>query len=190
MKGSPRAPHAVTLLKFTVLCQFILRAVRIFPAFTEATRNSYSLLMSRVWVGAGFNLILFMISSHASELQSLIVAVRSWQHCHRTEYAVVHLSFRWSERSGTYLRWGEPWIAGRAPVNDIPDVRLRLCTVLDLQTSWATKAFWTSNVPWSSYRKNSLSISGYTFPLSKQISSDRPISFSRSAIAFGGGFGT
>ncbi|KAI4384836.1 hypothetical protein MLD38_002938 [Melastoma candidum] len=84
IKGSPRAPHAVTLLKFTVLCQFFLRAVRIFPAFTEATRNSYSLLMSRVWVGAGFNLILFMISSHVVGAFWYLLAVGRTMDCFKS----------------------------------------------------------------------------------------------------------
>ncbi|KAI4324995.1 hypothetical protein MLD38_030432 [Melastoma candidum] len=64
MKGNPRSQHTVALLKFLVLIQFILRAFRVFPSFHEATTNSVTLLKSRFWIGAGFNLLLFTIASH------------------------------------------------------------------------------------------------------------------------------
>ncbi|KAI4330942.1 hypothetical protein MLD38_029178 [Melastoma candidum] len=64
IKGNPRSQQVVTLLKFSVLIQFILRAFRVFPSFHEATTNSFTLLKSRFWIGAGFNLLLFVIASH------------------------------------------------------------------------------------------------------------------------------
>ncbi|KAI4330955.1 hypothetical protein MLD38_029191 [Melastoma candidum] len=64
IKGNPRSQQAVTLLKFLVLGQYILRAFRVFPSFHEATTNSFTLLKSHFWIGAGFNLLLFVIASH------------------------------------------------------------------------------------------------------------------------------
>ncbi|KAI4324996.1 hypothetical protein MLD38_030433 [Melastoma candidum] len=64
MEGSTKSPHAVTLLKFCVLSQFVIRAIRVFPSYKDATRKSPMLLRGRFWVGAAFNLLLFVIVGH------------------------------------------------------------------------------------------------------------------------------
>ncbi|KAI4383162.1 hypothetical protein MLD38_009035 [Melastoma candidum] len=64
-RGSPKFTDAVTLLKFSVLSQLILRALRVYPSYKGATRHSLLLLRGRVWVGSALNLVLFVISGHA-----------------------------------------------------------------------------------------------------------------------------
>ncbi|KAI4330947.1 hypothetical protein MLD38_029183 [Melastoma candidum] len=64
MEGSTESLHAVTLLKFCVLSQFVIRAIRVYPSYKDATRKSPMLLRGRFWVGAAFNLLLFVIVGH------------------------------------------------------------------------------------------------------------------------------
>ncbi|KAI4384816.1 hypothetical protein MLD38_002919 [Melastoma candidum] len=64
-RGSPKFTDAVTWLKFSVLSQLILRALRVYPSYKGATRHSLLLLRGRVWVGSALNLVLFVISGHA-----------------------------------------------------------------------------------------------------------------------------
>ncbi|KAI4384811.1 hypothetical protein MLD38_002914 [Melastoma candidum] len=64
-RGSPKFTDAVTLLKFSILSQLILRALRVYPSYKGATMHSLLLLRERVWVGSALNLVLFVISGHA-----------------------------------------------------------------------------------------------------------------------------
>ncbi|KAI4384210.1 hypothetical protein MLD38_002395 [Melastoma candidum] len=64
IQGSPKKPHAVLMLKFAVLLQYLIRASRIYPSYRRATVNSPTLRSNNVWFGAAFNLALYMIAAH------------------------------------------------------------------------------------------------------------------------------
>ncbi|KAI4384207.1 hypothetical protein MLD38_002392 [Melastoma candidum] len=64
IQGSPKKPHAVLMLKFAVLLQYLIRALRIYPSYRSATVNSKTLRSNHVWFGAAFNLALYMIAAH------------------------------------------------------------------------------------------------------------------------------
>ncbi|KAI4384835.1 hypothetical protein MLD38_002937 [Melastoma candidum] len=64
MKGNPRLQQAVMLIKFSVFIQFILRATVLVPLCHKTMENSPTLFKFRFWVGAGFNLMFFVLASH------------------------------------------------------------------------------------------------------------------------------
>ncbi|KAG6786859.1 hypothetical protein POTOM_008476 [Populus tomentosa] len=59
----PVSLAAKNLLEFVIFSQYIPRFVRIYPLFKEITRTS-GILTETAWVGAVFNLFLYMLASH------------------------------------------------------------------------------------------------------------------------------
>jgi cyclic nucleotide gated channel len=53
------------MLKAIVLSQYVPRLLRIYPLYIEVTRTS-GILTEIAWVGAAYNLILYMLASHVS----------------------------------------------------------------------------------------------------------------------------
>ncbi|KAI4384833.1 hypothetical protein MLD38_002935 [Melastoma candidum] len=64
MRGNPRLLQAVMVIKFSVFIQFILRATVLVPLCHKTMENSRTLFKFRFWVGAGFNLMCFVLASH------------------------------------------------------------------------------------------------------------------------------
>ncbi|OVA01950.1 Cyclic nucleotide-binding domain [Macleaya cordata] len=62
LRGSV-ALNTKNLLRFIVLLQYIPRCVRIYPLYKEVTRTS-GIITETAWVGAAFNLFLFMLAGH------------------------------------------------------------------------------------------------------------------------------
>ncbi|PON51343.1 Voltage dependent potassium channel [Parasponia andersonii] len=52
------------LLKIVIICQYVPRLMRIVPLFKEVTRTS-GIITETAWAGAAFNLLLYMLASHA-----------------------------------------------------------------------------------------------------------------------------
>ena len=61
----PVSLAAKNLLEIVIFSQYIPRFVRIYPLFKEITRTS-GILTETAWVGAVFNLFLYMLASHVS----------------------------------------------------------------------------------------------------------------------------
>jgi cyclic nucleotide gated channel len=53
------------MLKGIVFSQYVPRLLRIYPLYVEVTRTS-GILTEIAWVGAAYNLILYMLASHVS----------------------------------------------------------------------------------------------------------------------------
>lgn len=53
------------ILKWIILTQYIPRIIRIYPLLKEVTRASGTIAETK-WVGAAFNLFLYMLHSHVS----------------------------------------------------------------------------------------------------------------------------
>ncbi|KAI3935154.1 hypothetical protein MKX01_031421 [Papaver californicum] len=62
MRGSA-ALNTKNLLRFIVLIQYIPRLIRIYPLYKDVTRTS-GIITETAWVGAAFNLFLFMLAGH------------------------------------------------------------------------------------------------------------------------------
>ncbi|XP_068664870.1 cyclic nucleotide-gated ion channel 1-like [Aristolochia californica] len=62
LRGSPSL-NAKNLLGFIVVLQYIPRLARIYPLWREVTRSS-GIITETAWVGAAFNLFLYMLASH------------------------------------------------------------------------------------------------------------------------------
>lgn len=63
LKGSPHV-DAKTLLKVIVLLQYVPRLIRIIPLYLEVTKSA-GIITETAWAGAAFNLLLYMLASHA-----------------------------------------------------------------------------------------------------------------------------
>jgi cyclic nucleotide gated channel len=64
LKG--KVPSVVKeMLKGIVFSQYVPRLLRIYPLYVEVTRTS-GILTEIAWVGAAYNLILYMLASHVS----------------------------------------------------------------------------------------------------------------------------
>ena len=53
------------ILKWIVLSQYIPRILRIYPLYKEVTKASGTVAETK-WIGAAFNLFLYMLHSHVS----------------------------------------------------------------------------------------------------------------------------
>ncbi|KAI3907058.1 hypothetical protein MKX01_027959 [Papaver californicum] len=62
MRGSA-ALNTKNLLRFIVLIQYVPRLIRIYPLYKDVTRTS-GIITETAWVGAAFNLFLFMLAGH------------------------------------------------------------------------------------------------------------------------------
>ncbi|GKV44389.1 hypothetical protein SLEP1_g51579 [Rubroshorea leprosula] len=51
------------LLKYTIICQYVPRILRIVPLYIEVTRTS-GIITETAWAGAALNLFLYMLASH------------------------------------------------------------------------------------------------------------------------------
>ncbi|KAI3862120.1 hypothetical protein MKW92_020600 [Papaver armeniacum] len=57
------ALNTKNLLRFIVLIQYVPRLIRIYPLYKDVTRTS-GIITETAWVGAAFNLFLFMLAGH------------------------------------------------------------------------------------------------------------------------------
>lgn len=61
--GGSKPLNTKNLLKFVIILQYIPRLIRIYPLYKEVTRTS-GILTETAWLGAAFNLFLYMLVSH------------------------------------------------------------------------------------------------------------------------------
>ncbi|KAK6919992.1 Ion transport domain [Dillenia turbinata] len=60
------------MLKYVIFVQYVPRLTRIYPLYREVTTTS-GILTETAWAGAVFNLLLYMLASHVSRLQFIVV---------------------------------------------------------------------------------------------------------------------
>ncbi|XP_068644443.1 cyclic nucleotide-gated ion channel 1-like [Aristolochia californica] len=74
--------NAKNLLRFTVILQYIPRLARIYPLWGEVTRSS-GIITETAWVGAAFNLFLYMMASHVLGAFWYLLAIEREDTCWR-----------------------------------------------------------------------------------------------------------
>lgn len=68
MKTNVPLPSVIKeMLKAIVFSQYVPRLMRIYPLYIEVTRTS-GILTEIAWLGAAYNLFLYMLASHVSLL--------------------------------------------------------------------------------------------------------------------------
>lgn len=65
LQGSEELLNAKNVLMFIVIFQYLPRLVRIIPLYLEITRSA-GIIAETAWIGAAFNLLLYMLASHVS----------------------------------------------------------------------------------------------------------------------------
>lgn len=63
---------AKIVLLVIIICQYVPRLLRIIPLYLQITRSA-GILTETAWAGAAFNLIIYMLASHVSPLNELLV---------------------------------------------------------------------------------------------------------------------
>ena len=70
LEGSEIMKAKIVLL-IIIICQYVPRLLRIIPLYLQITRSA-GILTETAWAGAAFNLIIYMIASHVSPLDTLL----------------------------------------------------------------------------------------------------------------------
>ena len=70
LEGSEITKAKIVLL-IIIICQYVPRLLRIIPLYLQITRSA-GILTETAWAGAAFNLIIYMLASHVSPLDSLL----------------------------------------------------------------------------------------------------------------------
>jgi cyclic nucleotide gated channel len=63
---------AKIVLLIIIICQYVPRLLRIIPLYLQITRSA-GILTETAWAGAAFNLLIYMLASHVSPLDTLSV---------------------------------------------------------------------------------------------------------------------
>ncbi|XP_062154991.1 cyclic nucleotide-gated ion channel 1-like [Alnus glutinosa] len=81
MKTKTNCPSVMKeMLKATVFSQYVPRLMRIYPLYIEVTRTS-GILIEIAWVGAAYNLFLYMLASHVVGAFWYLFAIEREEHC-------------------------------------------------------------------------------------------------------------
>jgi len=67
----PKVMTEKNVLMLIVICQYVPRLLRIIPLYLQITRSA-GILTETAWAGAAFNLIIYMLASHVSPLDTLL----------------------------------------------------------------------------------------------------------------------
>jgi len=70
LEGSEIMKAKIVLL-IIIICQYVPRLLRIIPLYLQITRSA-GILTETAWAGAAFNLIIYMLASHVSPLDTLL----------------------------------------------------------------------------------------------------------------------
>jgi len=70
LEGSEILKAKIVLL-IIIICQYVPRLLRIIPLYLQITRSA-GILTETAWAGAAFNLIIYMLASHVSPLDTLL----------------------------------------------------------------------------------------------------------------------
>jgi hypothetical protein len=70
----PEVMKAKNVLLVIIICQYVPRLLRIIPLYLQITRSA-GILTETAWAGAAFNLIIYMLASHVSPLNELLVRI-------------------------------------------------------------------------------------------------------------------
>ncbi|XP_013698228.1 probable cyclic nucleotide-gated ion channel 12 isoform X2 [Brassica napus] len=104
------------ILKWIILTQYIPRIIRIYPLLKEVTRASGTIAETK-WVGAAFNLFLYMLHSHVFGAFWYVSSVEKKNKCWRLECAKIfgcNLRYQYCARgrqnNGRYLNTTCPLI--------------------------------------------------------------------------------
>ncbi|GLT84763.1 hypothetical protein SLE2022_029770 [Rubroshorea leprosula] len=68
------------LLKYTIICQYVPRILRIVPLYMEVTRTS-GIITETAWAGAALNLFLYMLASHVLGAIWYMISVERQERC-------------------------------------------------------------------------------------------------------------
>ncbi|KAJ7298973.1 hypothetical protein O6H91_05G069600 [Diphasiastrum complanatum] len=84
MVKGPTADNTKNAIRFIVLFQYIPRLLRIYPLTSKMVKNT-GLVTETAWAGAAYNLVLFMLASHAIGACWYLLAVEREDTCWRKQ---------------------------------------------------------------------------------------------------------
>nr|CAD1843292.1 unnamed protein product [Ananas comosus var. bracteatus] len=90
LQGSEELLNAKNVLMFIVIFQYLPRLVRIIPLYLEITRSA-GIIAETAWIGAAFNLLLYMLASHVLGALWYLLSIQREDTCWREACEVVLL---------------------------------------------------------------------------------------------------